>query len=261
MLLPFMLISGVFVRKVNKLSSQNGKSKSLMALFITFFLGIFCGYPLGAKTCSDFVQKKIYSKTLGNIILPLCNNSSPMFISGYIVYGILQDSISFFTVILCIYAPYILVTTVEIIIFFIKYYKKDNLNQSDNINKFQKEEPNLYEYLINTINQITFVGICIMFCSIITEFIIHIPYIEAPFSSYLSGITEITRGTMDIKNDILISEKIKTALIIAMTSFGGISSIFQTKIVIDKSGLSIIYYTAIKAICAILTMGICILLI
>ncbi len=267
MLLPFMLISGLMVQSVGKKQSINKSSTYTYGIFTSIILGITCGYPIGAKTCADFIKNNTYNPKIGNILLPLCNNSSPMFISGYIVYRILQQKVSLLFVMLCIYVPYIIVTLLSVLVLFIqcKSAKKSTDSEPTHINKKenspQTKNPShpsinklsINEYLLNTINQITMVGIYIMICSIFIEFINHSTYINEPFSSLISGIIEITRGVDNINSLTIISEKIKTALIISITSFGGISSILQTEMVIEKSGLSIIYYTVIKVICAIMT--------
>ena len=262
MLLPFMLISGIMVRAVNSISKKKHSCKKGYGILVTIFLGVLCGYPLGAKTCADFIKNDTFDSRIGNIILPLCNNSSPMFISGYIVYRILNKSIPLYEVLFFIYTPYILVTLISMLIYFHTNQKKsyDNKNITKK-NATTSKETNINQYLINTVNQITLVGIYIMICSITIEFIMYIPYINPPFDTFLSGIIEITRGTSDIMHLHNITEKIKIALIISITSFGGISSILQTKMVIDNSGLSIFYYTIIKIVCATFSYITCMLLI
>lgn len=284
MLLPFMLISGLMVRQVSSLETKSKSNSQAYSILVTVILGVLCGYPIGAKVSADFVKNGAYNSKIGNIILPLCNNSSPMFISGYIVYRILNQNVSFLFVMLCIYLPYVILTIICLIIYksynttskkqlsvtvasTITNVKKKNStsNQNSTKNNYKisktKTETSISDYLIGTINQITMVGVYIMICSIAIEFIKYIPYINNPYTAYIGGIIEITRGTADIASLTHISEKIKTALIIAITSYGGISSILQTQMVIEKTGLSIIYYTVMKVICSILSYICCILLI
>lgn len=261
MLLPFMLISGVIVSQMNILMKENPGNKVKKALFTTMSLGFFCGYPIGAKTCSEFVQNNTIKKSTGNIILPLCNNVSPMFISGYVVHRILKNHLSFFQVIVLIYLPYVIISVIS-------YLTHSLLTKREIVSVSETDEANttvnntgLNQYLINSISQITLVGIYIMSCSIIIQFISSIPGIFSPVKEILSGIMEITRGCSDISALSDISVQTKTALIISITSFGGVSSILQTQMVIQKSGLSIIYYTVIKAICAFFSYILCMLFI
>lgn len=268
MLLPFMLISELIV---NYISNKNTKkTNNISSIGTTILLGVLCGYPVGAKTCADFVKRNSYSKKTGNLLLPLCNNSSPMFISGYIVYRILNERLSLGTVLLIIYAPYIMYITIILLCRCITQNKTkrdsklESIPLSITISNQQTTAPHnkaLNNYLINVITQITLVGVYIMLCSIAIEFINCIPNITVPFSQIISGTIEITRGVQDISAINILEEKIKIALIISLTSFGGISSILQTKMVIENTGLSIIYYTVVKIICALLSYVCCILFI
>lgn len=274
-LLPFMLISGILVRNVNHMNSNSAdSSRRSMGIIITFFLGVLCGYPLGAKTASDFVQSDTYSTRIGNILLPLCNNSSPMFISGYIVHNILHDSISLPATLLLIYTPYIIFMCISILFCRLTSQistQHNNNNFSDNTilsnihnasaSSSRRDNADDSDPMLTAIHQITFVGIYIMICSIIIEFAYRLPVICEPYFTYIAGVTEITRGTYQIGKAVFLSENIKTALVLAVTSFGGMSSILQTNKVISSSGLSIIRYIFVKLLCGVATFCLTLLLI
>lgn len=307
-LLPFMLLSNIMVSRIGRYTN-----KTSYAIITTLFLGIFCGYPLGAKTASDFVKKGSIPKTTGNILIPLCNNSSPMFIAGYIVHTLLNDQITFPCAMLAIYIPYIIFIIVALLICKTvwdgrteyhynntsdksprhtehhdnntsdksyshskyhdndnksdKYTKHQNDNTSDKSRKYTKHSSenisstNEPDIIMDSVTQITYVGIYIMICSIIIEFIKYIPGLPLDKLALLSGITEITNGTHTVSTCNAFSGQIKTALVMAFTSFGGISAILQTKKVISHSGLSIISYIIIKTICAVGTFYMTLLLI
>lgn len=254
-LLPFMLISSLVVERIS--TGRNRRT----ALFSTIFLGVLCGYPIGARVTDEYVTSGMYEKKTGNMILPLCNNSSPMFISGYIVSRILKNKISFFTAMLIIYIPYIFVTLFCLLISTSKI-SKSGKNKKTNLNKEKSREAssgtklNLHntrktnDAMLNSIIQITYVGIYIMICSIIMQFILKINFIPYDLKIYLSSAVEITRGTDMVYKYLLISEKTKTALLLALTSFGGVSAILQTNKVIANSRLSIIRYIFMKVLCA-----------
>lgn len=349
-LLPFMLLSNIMVSRIGRYTN-----KTSYAIITTLFLGIFCGYPLGAKTSSDFVKKGSIPKTTGNILIPLCNNSSPMFIAGYIVHTLLNDQITFPRAMLAIYIPYIIFIIVALLIcktvwdgsteyhnntadksprhtehhdnntsdkshthteyhdnntsdkssihsgyhnnisnkssIHSEYHNHtadksyshskyhDNDNKSDKYTKHQDDDTsdksrkytkhssenisstNEPDIIMDSVTQITYVGIYIMICSIIIEFIKYIPGLPLNKLALLSGITEITNGTHIVSTCNAFSGQIKTALVMAFTSFGGISAILQTKKVISHSGLSIISYIIIKTICAVGTFYMTLLLI
>ncbi|MBQ9232931.1 MAG: hypothetical protein IJ167_02695 [Lachnospiraceae bacterium] len=284
LLLPFMLISALIVEKIQNLPKEKQKS---YAILITLFTGIFCGYPLGAKNVSEFVKNKSYSKSTGEYLLPLCNNCSPMFLSGYIIFSVLNKKITFFSAIALIYIPYLIYILCVIAINKTKSYIGQNKSYSKSIsnndsligiksNKEKKADTDSNKIVTSIIIQITFVGFYIIICSVISEYIMSIDVLSlinkvnflhkidliqfnveilVKAKTFLSGFTEITKGAMIIAQSSLFTEKHKTAIILSLTSFGGISAILQTKSVIDGLDISLKKYVIIKTICASATYG------
>ncbi len=244
LLLPFILISSIIEEKIKNMDTTSNKK----AICATVFLGLLCGYPIGAKTTANFVKNHIYSKKTGNMLLPLCNNISPMFLSGYIVHTILKDNISFCNVIFLIFSPYIFYLILMLIIN--HFCSSAATIRTKNTQKKAIHTSNT-DLVENAITQITYVGFYIMLCSIAIELVLSMDFISNSYKDIIAGILEITRGSNNLATSSTFSDNIKTALIIAITSFGGISSILQTGKVIQKSGLSLLYYVVIKLICSI----------
>ena len=257
LLLPFMLISALIVEKIKKLPDEK---QNKYAILITIFTGLFCGYPIGAKNTAEFVGCGSFDTKTGNLLLPLCNNCSPMFLSGYILLNVLNNKVSFFLAVLLIYAPYIFYLLLSILFdkLFEKSFKKTQKNNNrykvDTSDKKPKSTEEKKDQIILTITQITYVGFYIIICSIISEYIMstNLPDI---IRSFIAGLSEITNGTMLISKSIVYNNRVKNALILSLSSFGGISAILQTKNVIKNSGLSILKYTITKTICALATYG------
>ncbi len=272
LLLPFMLMSALIAKHINNLPSDLQKT---YAVLITLFTGILCGYPLGAKNSAEFVKRNAYSKETGNLLCPLCSNCSPMFLSGYIINYVLNKKVSFFKAIILICLPYIF--CILIVCFFNKVSgkKKDVVLKPDFDNKTVSGNNN-EDLVLSTIIQITYVGFYIIICSIISEMIlslnlvslysdicnhfnlsfnVHMSSFIEKLKTLLSGITEITKGTFSVSTSSVFSLPQKEALVLSVTSFGGISALLQTKAVIKDSGLSIKYYILTKTICAFATYG------
>ena len=70
---------------------------------------------------------------------------------------------------------------------------------------------------------------------------------------------EITKGSLLLEG-LIIADKIKTALIIFLTSFGGVCAILQAGHFLRKSGLSLLFYTTSKITCAIASVALHLLL-
>lgn len=251
LLLPFIIVSNLLVSKLDKNTSAR-QSKSIGLLF---FLGVLCGYPLGAKLACDLCKRGYLSTKIANRLLPMCNNISPMFLSGYIGHIILRDQYSFVFLLSMLYLPYLIFIGLSFFFFPIRNTtnhfsapKNENISCEEN------------ELLLSCVIQITYVGIYIMLCSILLAFIRTLPYISACQCDFLCGLTEVTQGTKAICLSSYSSD-IKTALILGCTSFGGICAFLQTIQVTKQSGLSMSYYILVKLLCAIATGWMCYLII
>lgn len=254
LLLPFMLISGYIVDcSAAKNKSTNDKSSYKKNALTTILLGIFCGYPIGAKCTADYVVTGRLSILTGNLILPLCNNLSPMFLSGYVCSNILKNKISFFKLLFLLYLPYIFYV---IILLAITHLRQKNISQNfeayTTSPKASRSETD-NSRILSSIIQITTIGVYIMICSIIISFIANSSTIPHAMKPIMSAATEVSSGIHFLAASDIFSENKKTALILAATSFGGISSILQTNCVIKNSGLSIVNYIIAKLICSTAT--------
>ena len=277
LLLPFMLLSNLFVLKI-----RTKKTGAAYAIPVLFLLGLLCGYPLGAKMASDFTKEGYIKPSTATILLPLCNNISPMFLSGYIGHTVLQDQFPFWFLLAVLYMPYVLVTYIAFLVFHaIRKHKHARTYSNTNPNSYtaskeaavphhsssqtvhntgyhkqdispQSTSTQANDLLLQSVIQITYVGLYIMICSILFALVCSVPHLPSDVSSVLCGILEITQGSTVLAASTFLPE-IKTALILACTSFGGISAFLQTIQVTKQSGLSMIYYFVIKCICGCMT--------
>ena len=280
LLLPFMLLSNLFVLKI-----RTKKTGAAYAIPVLFLLGLLCGYPLGAKMASDFTKEGYIKSSTATILLPLCNNISPMFLSGYIGHTVLQDQFPFWFLLAVLYVPYVLVTSIAFLILHtinkhkqkfsncnkhmkraisaqeaaITHHSSNPTNQTSGyLTKYIPQQPTstqTNDLLLQSVIQITYVGLYIMICSILFALVCAIPSLPSGASTVLCGILEITQGSTVLAVSTF-SPAIKTALILACTSFGGISAFLQTLQVTKQSGLSMIYYFVVKCICGYMT-GLC----
>ena len=250
LLLPFMLLSNLFVLKI-----RTKKTGATYAIPVLFLLGLLCGYPLGAKMASDFTKEGYIKSSTAAILLPLCNNISPMFLSGYIGHTVLKDLFPFWFLLAVLYVPYVLVTSIA---FLILHTINKHKQTSGYLTKYIPQQPTSAQsndLLLQSVIQITYVGLYIMICSILFALVCAIPNLPSDVSTVLCGILEITQGSTVLAAGTF-SPAIKTALILACTSFGGISAFLQTLQVTKQSGLSMIYYFVVKCICGCMT-GLC----
>jgi hypothetical protein len=253
LLLPFMLLSKLLAGNICRRNFSGSK-----AILFTIIPGLLCGYPIGAYTVKNYLNNNLYSKRTAELLLPLCNNSSPMFISGFIIHKSLQNSVGAPVVFMVLYLPYIIYAAASVII---NRVRNQNFTYSDNqYTKACKSTVTDEEFDISElILSISSIGVYIILCSAAAELLLAanekalaMGYITENLSSFIDisiACIEITRGAGLITGLSLYGIKKITALILALTSFGGISSILQTRQVIQNSGLSIKKYILVKLIC------------
>ena len=209
LLLPFMLLSNLFVLKI-----RTKKTGAAYAIPVLFLLGLLCGYPLGAKMASDFTKEGYIKPSTATILLPLCNNISPMFLSGYIGHTVLQDRFPFWFLLVVLYVPYVLVTSIVFLVFHV-IKKHKYASAFSKLHPASKEAaitshlspPSVHTYkypqkgvsqqaismqtndlLLQSVIQITYVGLYIMICSILFALVCAIPGLPQDVSTVLCGI-------------------------------------------------------------------------
>jgi hypothetical protein len=178
-----------------------------------------------------------------------------MFISGFIIQKTLHNSVSLPTVLIAIYLPYIIY--VAIAVMFSITTSQHCSNSIDLLPNYHNQKNTIdISELVCSIN---IIGVYIILCSVVAELLLHAntrlystgitTASQSAFISTLLSSIEITRGVELITSFSYFDTQKITALILGLTSFGGISSILQTRQVIQNSGLSIKKYILVKLIC------------
>jgi hypothetical protein len=262
LLLPFMLLSKLLANSIYQKNYRNNK-----AVIFTIIPGLLCGYPIGAYTIKNCLENRLYSKQKAELLLPLCNNASPMFITGFIIQKSLNNTVSLPVVLAVIYLPYLLyIVCLSMLYRYRMAFPKSTFSAIQTEFETKTTDPkstNKSVDLSELIYNINVIGIYIILCSVVTELLTAVNvnalaagYItgrKSAFISILLSSIEITRGVQMISGLNFFNQTKITALILALTSFGGISSILQTKQVIRNCGLSVKKYIAVKFLCACLS--------
>ena len=196
-----------------------------------FMSGLLCGYPLGAKNCSEFMDGNRISTKEGRYLLAICNHPSPMFLLGYAIPK-LPGTIPSWKFLAAVYLPVILLSLMA--------------GDAYGVHRAEVREAKTYEKkqtfdesLMSSFDVMTKIGGYIMLFSILVEFVKETagdPVIKA----MVLGLIEMTTGIHAISTQLT---GITCAVLILMSvTFGGLSGIFQTKSVIKNAGLSIRHY-------------------
>ena len=245
-LLPFMILSNVliganvvsqlmrpfsgFFRHVLGLSPEGGYA---------WLLGLFCGFPMGARLTGDMYRQHRISREEAGYLLTFANQSSPMFLSTYVVLHGLGDSTLTLPVFVIFYASAFLTS----LVFRIRS-RRFGLPPS----RPKKEVPEQTSYgnlldtsIMNGFEIITRLGGYIILFSILAGIVLQLPAPLRTAAPFLSGLTEITTGIHTISGTTLPLQ-VKFTAIVCCTAFGGFSTVAQTSCMLNGTGLSIFTY-------------------
>lgn len=261
-LLPFLILSDFLIHtgKIPELLRYTapffGKCFGLSVYgAYAFCLGLFCGYPMGAKLTADLLREGKIDKKEADYLLTFSNNASPMFISSYI----LLNSLNIHGAALPTFAILYLSTAITSVIFRIRFRRFSTASPTDSSGG-DAQELSLRSSLshlidvsiMNGFETITRLGGYIILFSIGAAMIVKITGSGSLLSWILPGIVEITTGIHQISASPL-PFSVKYLLILTVTSFGGISAIAQTKGMLSGTPLSLSVYIVGKTVNAACT--------
>lgn len=252
-LLPFAILSNILIDSnylpcltrylypITKLVLPTSEAGSY-----AFFSGFLFGFPMGSKNCAKLYQNQLISKEEGEILTIVCNNISPVFISGYIMTQQLQMQHWGLFAILLLYLPAILLGNI-----LIRSQKNKITSQKMPASRSQINFKIIDTGIMNGFETLTKLGGYIMMFSILSSAIEKIPL--SPFwLCLLTGITEITNGIAKIPTSIT-SFHLQFLLAIGITAFGGISGIAQTCSVTKECHFSMKKYIRYRLLLALLS--------
>ncbi len=257
-LLPFLILSDFLI--------HTGKIPELLRFFAPFFqkcfglsvygsyafiLGLFCGYPMGAKLTGDLLREKKIDITEARYLLTFSNNASPIFISSYILLNSLKIQNTSMITFVILYSS----TAITSFIFRI-WYRRFSVHTT----YMKTPEVTLKSSLgrlidvsiMNSFETITRLGGYIILFSIGAAMVIQITGEHSVLAMILPAFVEITTGIHQIA-DSSLTFPLKYMLILTFTSFGGISTIAQTKGMLSGTPLSISVYIIGKTVNAVCT--------
>ncbi len=223
--------------------------------------GFLCGYPMGAKTAADLTRTGRISRAEGNYLLMFCNNVSPMFIISYIISQTLQaPALQSRTLIILYLSPVVCAFLFQPLY---RYEEKRIVRpHPGTISKTttgtlrepvlcsKKQPPAGFELIDHCImdgfEAVVKLGGYIILFSILTRMAALLP-VSGPVSTFMIGNIELTNG-VQLLAQAGYSFSLTYILILAATSFGGLSSMAQTMSMLKNSGLSLGRYIPAKLI-------------
>lgn len=238
-LLPFMICSNVIVALDGVKLLTLPLRPVLHGLFrlsdsgsYILVSGLLCGYPMGAKTCSEFLDDSRITQAEASYLLSICNHPSPMFLLGYVL-PVLSKEVPVSWVLMSLYLPVIVLSMVS--------RKRYGIKKQEGICLPAKPKSLSFdETMMSSIEVMVKIGGYIMLFSILAYYLQWLPIRQPQTKSCLLGIVEITTGIQALSTSM--SGYGQALAVIGVTAFGGLSGIFQTKSVLKNAGLSIQHY-------------------
>lgn len=245
-LLPFMILSNICIKTgvLDKLFEAPKKFwKKVFALSpsgaYALCMGIFCGYPMGAKITADLYIEHCISKEEASYLLTFACFPGPSFLSSYLCVGLFKNTHLIFPTYFILYSSGFLCSFLfrpkKNAEFPYLEKKKKEISSSDFLGEV------LDTSIMNGFETITKLGGYILIFSIL-QGISSIIFRSFPILSYfLQGLTEMTTGNAALSKapwefDFLYP------LILAFTSFGGLSVAAQTKSMLANTDLPFFSY-------------------
>ena len=250
----------------------------------TLLSGLVCGFPMGAKTCADFLSRGQISLREGKFLMAVCNHASPMFLLGY-VYPLFHGNLPLWKLLAAVYGPALLLALPARLLYRNgapagrkpkmqripepqKIPESRKISEPRKISELNFPSPNQSnpgelsagEAILASVEVLCRIGGLLILFSIAVEFLRCAGQLPAGLRLFLMGTMEMTTGIRTLAAALPFPYSAAAAC--ASLTFGGLSGILQTKAALGalaqkkKAGLSIRQYCAWKLLYACLTAAI-----
>ena len=155
--------------------------------------GFLCGYPVGAKVTAELVKNKQISLEEGNYLLSFCNNTSPNFISSYIISQQFREASLLIPSLCILYAANYICS-----LLFRKHYRITKIQDKYDRKKLCFHFEIFDQAIMNAFDTITKIGGYLILFSILFQWIKH------PFLEITTGIPFLISITMFSKLSLII---------------------------------------------------------
>lgn len=251
-LLPFSIISYILVAS-NNLYFFSGVLYPFLKKLIPvspngvypILAGFLFGFPLGSNIVSQLFEGKKISRSEADILLSMCNNISPVFITGYMVHQTIGDDSYMIPTLLCIYLPALL--------FGSSRFRR--INTKENFPKNEAPRSQITFKIIDAgiMNGFeTLLKLCgyIVLFSILCEPLKLLQPFCPKVCLFVNGILEITNG-ISYLGSCGLSRELLFLWGNTFTAFGGLCGLAQTSSMISNTSLSIQGYLRDKCLYAL----------
>ena len=256
-LLPFIILSN-FLISTKKIPSFLHKFSHFFSVVMglstygayAMILGLFCGYPMGAKVTGDLYRENLIDIQEASYLLTFVNNPSPMFLSSFLLGKVLKKPALYPQTLMILYAAIFFTS------FLFRVYYRRFENYTVHHKTATEASANYFSLvdraIMNGFETITKLGGYIILFSIIASLIQHMTVPLSIIHDFLPGMIELSTGVVLIAQTSYIFP-IKYMIILMCISFGSISIVLQTKGMLFGTPLSLKPYIVGKIVHTIFT--------
>lgn len=265
-LLPFAILSYIFVASGILNTMTDSLHKLLKLIFPISAAGVYpliagflFGFPLGSRITAQMLEQGKMTPEEGNRLFAICNNISPVFITGFILTTSFQRPDLKALTLLILYLPPLIYYMAE---GWYSHTRKKGLPPisetvpaSGSMTKKAASRSQINFKIIDAgimsgFETLAKLGGYIMLFAIFAQMTTYIPLHNDLLQCFLVGITEITNGIACISASAL-PFRTKYLLMILCTAFGGLCGIAQTASMVKEAGFSMGNYVKTKLICSL----------
>lgn len=218
--------------------------------------GMLCGYPMGAKCCSDFLDQQCLSPAEARSLYAVSSLPSPMFLAGYMMAKAAQAAGNtqlpeLWKMAAAIYLPVLPMFFLAAGIYHFYGAGKSDTSLGHSVKEQHLQTDSklpllpLDEALASSTAVMVKIGGYLMLFSILARFI-RLLSLPVSLRCFLICATEMTTGMEETAR--WAPGFLGILYILAAGAFGGFSGIFQVKSVTKNAGLSIWHYVLWKAV-------------
>lgn len=261
-LFPFMVLSGCIVRSGLSLKLGELAAPLLFCFRITapmryaLIMGFFCGFPMGAKVIADLLETGQITKKQGEFLLAFTNNIGPLYLISYVFPlfpGINQKEDKIYFLLLFYLVPFFYGLLLRYLTPEKKNYRFSPCKADSGHFSPLPFGSSFYQSLSSALEQITLLGGCMVIFNWLQIFPFRLQQMGNRmfpdsglflfFYPFLCSLAEIGGGILEFSYlDGILPSFCLFPLVFSLLTFGGISCIFQTWFIIEKTGLSLKKY-------------------
>ena len=233
-LLPYLVITQMFIRSQKKFLTTNNKFKLYFNIYLLTALG---GFPSGAAIISSLKEIGTLNARNASWLLAICHAPSPMFVIGFVGIEIFNAEIAGLKLLIIIHV----VNLIFLLVFII-------FSKPIQMNKYEKE-PNtspFQESIRETSQILLLIGTTVIFFTTVSYIVFEslkeiIPTISPAVLVFVSSFFEMTGG-ISLAGEILSGSHYLPFTVALIIAFSGLSIHMQIIVLAQKAGIPIRKY-------------------